>query len=622
MDSRKGEARVLWATVLAVLLLIILSVFGSLSLRPADHRGPRLALGAAAPASLVPGLPETTLSRVAALVRPAVVYIEAKGDDVDDPPQRSGSGLVVHEDGYLVTNAHVVEGARWVKAFFEDGKELSGYVFGRNKRTDIAVIKVESDEPLPVAALGDSDQLQVGEFVLAHGAPFGFRATVSVGIISGLNKSGLGLAAYEHFIVTDAAINRGNSGGPLVNLRGEVIGINTAILTSGQHGEGYSGVGLAIPINVVKEVAGELIGSGQARPTGGAGRGSKLETGLARLAPDRQVPEASRQELPAKLLRKAGKAVAELVAEGADGASGEKGSAFVIDADGFLMTNAHVIEGAGQQVEVYLKGRGKLIGEVIGRDTHTDIAVIKVNSHSPLQTIPLGNSDHLRVGDFVAAIGGPMWQEDTSFGSVTGLNRDGLGIATYESFIVTDARIHAGLSGGPLLNRRGEVVGVNTARSGSGGGEQSQIGYAIPINIAKEVAEQLIDGRLLRRLYAGFSGSPVTAELASTIGLGETYGYIVLYIADDGPAKRDGLMERDVILAVDGERLRNAEEWRNKIVPALPLGTVLHLAVYRDGERVTVSLKLDKYLPRQQADKSGKTHHGLPVPRSRPCPAP
>lgn len=175
--------------------------------------------------------------------------------------EAGGSGVIVSEDGYILTNNHVVEGAREITVALTDGREYDAEVVGVDPGTDLSVIRIDPDgDQLPVAELGDSDEIRVGDWVVALGSPFGLENTVTAGIISAKGRSALNILDYEDFIQTDAAINPGNSGGALVNLRGEVVGINTAIYsTSG----GYMGIGLAIPINLARTVMDQLIETGE-----------------------------------------------------------------------------------------------------------------------------------------------------------------------------------------------------------------------------------------------------------------------------------------------------------------------------------------------------------------------
>ena len=166
--------------------------------------------------------------------------------------QRSlGSGFIIDQEGYILTNNHVIEKAEEIKVKLYNGKVYDAEVIGRDPKTDIALIKIEADEELPVAKLGDSDKLQVGEWVIAIGNPFGLEHTVTAGIISAKGRV-IGAGPYDDFLQTDASINPGNSGGPLFNLKGEVVGINTAIIAGGQ------GIGFAIPINMAKRLLPQL----------------------------------------------------------------------------------------------------------------------------------------------------------------------------------------------------------------------------------------------------------------------------------------------------------------------------------------------------------------------------
>ena len=223
-----------------------------------------------------------TFADLAERLSPAVVSIEVKrkgsvrgpeeffeeffGRQRPQQPRRertipsSGSGFVISEDGFIVTNDHVVADADVIEVQFEDGRKLNAEVVGRDPETDLALMKVDADSPLPVAPLGDSDQVRVGDWVMAIGNPFGFEHTVTVGILSARSRN-LRSGPYDDFLQTDASINPGNSGGPLIDTAGNVIGINTAIRA------GAEGLGFAIPINMAKELLPQL------RETGSVTRG-------------------------------------------------------------------------------------------------------------------------------------------------------------------------------------------------------------------------------------------------------------------------------------------------------------------------------------------------------------
>jgi serine protease Do len=178
-----------------------------------------------------------------------------------EQPQRErqslGSGVIVDKRGYILTNNHVIERADEIEVRLSDKRKFKATVVGRDPKTDLAVIKVEATNDLPVATLGDSATIRIAEWVMAIGNPFGLDQTVTVGVVSAVGRSDVGITTYEDFIQTDASINPGNSGGPLINLSGEVIGINTAIVASGQ------GIGFAIPINMAREITDRLIAQGR-----------------------------------------------------------------------------------------------------------------------------------------------------------------------------------------------------------------------------------------------------------------------------------------------------------------------------------------------------------------------
>jgi S1-C subfamily serine protease len=570
VDTRNKEFRTLVVTLVIVAALIALSIYGSLVLTPTSWSDEGVSLGAVAPAGLPPGSSETLLSRIGELISPVVAFLEVDG--CGPQGRQRGSGVVVHAAGFIVTNAHVVEDAEWVCVSLEGRDQMRGTVYGSNPATDLALIKVEPSEPLPTVVLGDSDQLQVGEFVVAQGAPFGLRGSMSVGIISGLNRR-VGLSDYEDYIVTDAAINRGNSGGPLVNLDGEVIGINTAILAGDgdQHGDtGYSGLGFAIPINVVRVVAGRMISEGGWESS-------------ARSMP--QEDSAIDLEIT----------VAHVISEGPGGAVVSRGTAFAISPDGHFLTNSHVVE-AAEVVKLFTDDGGELTATILGQDPHTDLAVVAVAASFPTPDSPFGDSDALEVGEAVIAVGSSAPSRIVQApASVTSVNVGGLGLATYQGLIEFDREIQPGSSGGPLVNRTGQVVGVLIA---SGKGDTDSVaagagfGYAIPINLAMEVAEALIDEGLVERSLAGFGGVPQPP--GSIPGLTDGGGVLVLNLTPGGPAARAGLQRRDLIIEVDGEPIRDGRRWQQYELPQIPPGTTVVLTVLRGEERVRVELTLDQ----------------------------
>jgi serine protease Do len=209
---------------------------------------------------------QTVITDLAESAKPSVVNLiplSPLGRGRDLPQERtpnvlgSGSGVIIDPDGYIVTNNHVIGDAMEMEVRFSDKSKLIAQVVGKDLDTDLAVLKVTADHPLPSAKFGDSSSVRVGQWVLAVGSPFGLDRTVTLGVVSGIGRENINLSRYENFIQTDASINPGNSGGPLFNLRGEVIGINTAIINFAQ------GIGFAIPSNMAKQVVQQLLTQGR-----------------------------------------------------------------------------------------------------------------------------------------------------------------------------------------------------------------------------------------------------------------------------------------------------------------------------------------------------------------------
>jgi len=254
----------------------------------------------------------------------------------------AGSGVIVSKDGYILTNNHVVEGAEEITVRTFDGKSYEAKLIGTDPRTDLAVIKVD-DANLPAAELGDSDEIQVGEWVLAIGNPFQLSHTVTAGIVSAKGRANVGLADYEDFIQTDAAINPGNSGGALVNLDAEVVGINTAIASNTGV---YSGVGFAIPINMAKAIMEQLIKTG------------KVTRGWLGLYIQPVTPELKEQfDLPGE----DGALVSEVVDGGPSDAAGLERGDVVVEFDGTHIKDVNQLRMMAAGTEIGKKVKVKVI---------------------------------------------------------------------------------------------------------------------------------------------------------------------------------------------------------------------------------------------------------------------
>lgn len=258
------------------------------------------------------------------------------------------------------------------------------------------------------------------------------------------------------------------------------------------------------------------------------------------------------------------------------------GSGVIVDAKkGYILTNNHVIQDA-LEITVTLPDGREMTAEILGRDPDTDIAVLQVAAKN-LARVPFGDSSRLRVGDFVVAIGNPFGLGQTvTSGIVSALGRSGLGIESFEDFIQTDASINLGNSGGALVNLRGELVGINTAIFGSGGGGSIGIGFAIPINMVQDIMRQLIEHGEVKRGRLGAQGQDLTPQLAQAFDLEQSSGIIITKIENGSPAYNSGLQVGDVIVSANGRRISNSREMDN-LVGLLRIGQTIELQLYRQG---------------------------------------
>ncbi len=266
------------------------------------------------------------------------------------------------------------------------------------------------------------------------------------------------------------------------------------------------------------------------------------------------------------------------------------GSGFIISKDGYIVTNNHVVEKA-QKITVKLLDGRVFQGKVVGTDPFSDVALIKVDANN-LPTLPLGNSDLIRVGEWVIAIGNPFGLTHTvTVGVVSAKGRSGIGITDVEDFIQTDAAINPGNSGGPLLNIRGEVIGMNTAIFTRSGGYMG-IGFAIPINLVKAIAEQLKTKGTVERGWLGVYIQDLTPDLAKALGLKVTEGVLVTEVIPNSPAEKAGIKEKDVIVKINGKPVKTAAELRSQILLLKP-GSVAELEIVRGSERKIIKATIE-----------------------------
>ncbi|MEO0681763.1 MAG: DegQ family serine endoprotease, partial [Pseudomonadota bacterium] len=265
------------------------------------------------------------------------------------------------------------------------------------------------------------------------------------------------------------------------------------------------------------------------------------------------------------------------------------GSGFVISADGYIVTNNHVIDGA-DEIKANFADGSSLDAVLIGTDPKTDIALLKVSPDEDLTFVPFGDSDAARVGDWVMAIGNPFGLGGSvSAGIISARNRD-INAGPYDDFIQTDAAINRGNSGGPLFNMAGEVVGVNTAIISPSGGSIG-IGFSVPANIAENVVAQLQQFGQTRRGWLGVQIQQVTDELAESLGLNQARGALVASLVEDGPAEAGDIEQGDVILRFDGRRVQTMRDLP-RMVAETEVGKAVDVVVWRKGERVTLAVEL------------------------------
>ncbi|OGP14541.1 MAG: hypothetical protein A2053_04720, partial [Deltaproteobacteria bacterium GWA2_50_8] len=289
-------------------------------------------------------------------------------------PRRSlGSGFIINNNGHILTNHHVVADSDEIIVRLSNKQELTAKVIGSDSKTDLAVIKVKSDTKLPVAILGNSDELQVGDWVLAVGNPFGLDHTVTAGIVSAKGRV-IGAGPYDNFIQTDASINPGNSGGPLFNLKGEVIGVNTAILSNGQ------GIGFAIPINLAKDLIPQLISKG------GVTRGW-LGVGIQEVTPDLAKSF--------HLTEPTGALISNVFPESPAAQGGLVAGDIVVEYAGQPVKNAHELPSYVARTKPGTSVKMKVLRD--GKEKHLNIVISKMKKEDVAQTMPSEESQELGI---------------------------------------------------------------------------------------------------------------------------------------------------------------------------------------------------------------------------------
>jgi serine protease Do len=271
--------------------------------------------------------------------------------------------------------------------------------------------------------------------------------------------------------------------------------------------------------------------------------------------------------------------------------SNSLGSGFVIDPSGVVVTNNHVV-GEASDIEVIFTDGSKLKAEVVGKDAKIDLAVLRVKPDKPLKAVKFGDSEKMRIGQWVMAVGNPFGLGGSVTAGIISARHRNIDSGSYDDYLQTDAAINRGNSGGPLFNLDGEVIGINTAILSPTGGSIG-IGFAIPSNLARPVLDQLTQFGEVRRGWLGVQIQNVDESIAETLGLGKARGALVAGVDDRGPAKPAGIKKGDVIVKFNGDEVKESRDLP-RMVAATPVGKLVEVVVIRDGKETPVNVTLGR----------------------------
>lgn len=281
------------------------------------------------------------------------------------------------------------------------------------------------------------------------------------------------------------------------------------------------------------------------------------------------------------------------------------GSGFIIDESGYVVTNNHVVADA-EEVKVILSDDTELKAKIIGRDTKTDLALLKVDAGHKLPAVTLGDSDAARVGDWVLAIGNPFGLGGTVTAGIISARGRNINSGPFDDFIQTDAAINRGNSGGPMFNAKGEVIGINTAIFSPSGGGSVGIGFAVPMSLAKPIIEQLKTSGHIQRGLLGVKIQRVTEEMADSVGLAKPHGALVTEVIKDGPAEKAGIKVGDIITSFDGKEVKEMR-FLPRMVAETKIGKKAEVGFWRGGKAQTVLVDIAKM---NEQDKDSESANG------------
>lgn len=292
------------------------------------------------------------------------------------------------------------------------------------------------------------------------------------------------------------------------------------------------------------------------------------------------------------------------------------GSGFIIDKDGYILTNNHVVEKT-DEIKVRLADGKEFIAKIVGRDPKTDLALIRIKADTPLKPLKLGNSDKLEVGDWVIAIGNPFGLGNSVTAGIVSAKYRHIGTGIYDNFIQTDAPINPGNSGGPLLDAKGEVIGINSVIFTKSGGSLG-IGFAIPVNMAKDLLPQLKKGKV-ERGWLGVMVQKITPELRGILGLQNDNGALVADVSDGGPAEKAGIKRGDVIVSFDGKKIKEMNDLPY-IVASTRVGKKVKISIIRKGREKSCYVKVGELQEKKEVQSASKVRpdFGMVVEDIRP----
>jgi len=475
-----------------------------------------------------------------------------------------GTGFFVNDRGYVLTNNHIISGMDKILVTTANSEFIADPV-GNDPNFDLALLKISQYKPpskdvnIPYLKIADAALVREGQWVVALGNPFGMSSIATAGVILKKNSvpEGGSINRGAYYLQNDAAVNPGNSGGPLLNLDGCVVGVNTALLT-GEKGN-YA---------ISSEILRQFLSRYPHIPFHYQTQGS-----------NRLDSAGPRWELDARTLEEFRNSICAL-SDMNDSLKRAVGSCFLTSSDGYILTAQENVKDR-KEVRVGFADGSDFNGTVVGTDTRTGVALLKISPAKMLLNIlPLGNSEAVKPGDWVIAAGNLLDYENSFSSGIVSASGGGGGQTSVGDFIQTDAWVHPSNNGGPLLNLKREVIGINISLSKD---QKKGIGFALPVNTVRAILPQLKEEGRVTRGWVGLSIQKIPPEVARSAGIDERNGIYVQEVTKGGPAEKAGVMAGDVIFEFD-QRAINEPAALPRIISALPIGKECEVKVLRGGK--------------------------------------